>query len=717
MTKIRLLFTLSFLPLLPFFAQEARAQDTAADTSPQTVVVQGKRAAVTRRIDRKIYRADSDIQSSSGTAGDLLNTIPSVDVDADGKVSLRGDSSVTLLIDGKPSATLSGATGGDGLSQIPAGDIDRIEVVTNPSAQFKADGSGGMINIILKKTRKPGLSGSSQVNIGNDGRYNLGGAMALNRGKWDLSGGFGFRQDERFRHVVDSRSNIDPLTGQTVNNAHDLAEQITRQMQSLKAGVGYALTDHDKLGANVSWAERHGDRYFLQQDQTLDDSGAPTKSSDRYSNGKEWRLDLQQGISYARQMGRDGETLDVNLQRTIARERENYFYRNTFALPAGPDTHDTLHLGLDLVNTDFSVDYVLPLSGERTLKLGYDFTRDDNNYDNSGTILNPVTGRYEVDPQITNHFRYYQAIQAAYATYQTQVGAIDVLYGLRVEDARIRTHQITGAMTGEDGYLRAYPSLHLNYNLSDSQKLFTSFSSRVERPDPEDLNPFADYQDTHNLRAGNPDLKPAETQSLEAGYSYDTKDLSYSTTAYWRNTHNAVSDISQVISDDVVLLTKTNVPRSRAGGVEFAASGKILPKLGYNISGNVFYNEIDATPFGTTGVRSNVAANTKASLDFKPTTADTWQVSGNYTGKRLTAQGYILPVFTVNMGYKRQVRTNLAVVLTVSDAFDGQKFRRVIDTPALHERYAREQAGRIVYVGLTYTGGTLKKPKNTFDYE
>ncbi|ESQ82541.1 hypothetical protein AEAC466_16885 [Asticcacaulis sp. AC466] len=698
--------------------QPAYAQTPAADTdTAQTVVVQGKRAPVVRRIDRNVYKADSDIQSTSGSAADLLNTLPSVDVNSDGQVSLRGDAGVTILINGKPSSQVKGASGADGLSQIPASDIDRIEIITNPSAEFKSDGSAGVINIILKTARKPGTTGSAQAYLGAGGRYNLGGTLALNTRKLSLSGSVTLRRDKRLREIIDDRHQIDPLTGQTVVSHHDLAEHVSRQIAAVKTAAAYDVTDRDKIGASLSWMERHGDRYFQQQDEAYDSASVLDKASTRHSDGKEWRLDLDQGLSYDRRLARDGETLSVNLRRTITRERENYAYRNVYTQPLAADSYDTLHLGLDLVTTDLSADYVLPMPNGGALKLGYDFTRDDNGYDNAGTRLDPATGRYESDPNITNHFRYYQAVQALYATYETQSGPFDVLGGLRVESARVRTHQITGELANSSAYTHAYPSLHVSYSLSEADKLLASYSQRVERPDPEDLNPFSDHQDTHNLRAGNPNLKPAEIQSLEGGYSHEAPALTYTATAFCRDTHNAVSDVIQVISEDVILLTKTNIPRTRAGGLEGTANGKLSPKLSYNLSGNLFYNELDVQAFGASRPRSNIATNLKASLDFKPTSADTWQVSSNYTGKRLTAQGYLLPVLTVNMGYRRQIKSGLAMVVTVSDAFNGQKFQRVIDTPAVQDRYTRRLAGQVVYVGITYTGAGAKKAKTAFDYE
>lgn len=223
-------------PFRPACASPLGPGADAATGTAQSVVVTAQKTPVQTLIDRKVYSIASDLQSTSGTAADVLNELPSVEVDADGNVSLRGDSNVTILIDGKPSAQLSGAAAGDGLLQFPASDIDRIEVITNPPAQFKADGSGGVINIITKKTRKAGPSGTEQISLGNNRRYVLGAGGNFNTGQLDLSGGLGLRQDDKQRIVTSHRAATDPISTELVLSHQDIEEHLRRLTPSLKAG-------------------------------------------------------------------------------------------------------------------------------------------------------------------------------------------------------------------------------------------------------------------------------------------------------------------------------------------------------------------------------------------------------------------------------------------------------------------------------------------------
>lgn len=445
-------------------------------------------------------------------------------------------------------------------------------------------------------------------------------------------------------------------------------------------------------------------------------TGPPTSISDRHSDGHEWRLDSGQIVHFQQTFRRPGESLDCSLQRTITREREHYAYRNTYTLPIAIPSYDHLNLSLDLVTTEFSADHALPLSKDRSLKLGYDFQEDDNAYDNSGDTVDPVTGQPAVNPDITNHFRYLQKIHAAYRSYQATLGAWILQVGVRLEQTAVDFRQIMGNLTSARSYARAYPSLHLD--LSEESTLSLSLSRRVSRPDPEALNPFSDHQDRHNLRAGNPNLLPQDTQSLELGYSVESRGLNYGLTGYLRRNRNSITDLTQVVSADVVLITKTNLPKSASGGLEFTANGQVARKFSYGLSGNLFYTEIDATALGATGLRSTTGLNAKASLDYRPTSAGTAQISFSRSDKRLTPQGYVSPINLVNIGYKQQIRANLSAVATVSDLFNGQKYRRFVSTPTLTDSYQREQIGRIAYVGVVYVLGAPKKSKASgFEYD
>jgi outer membrane receptor for ferrienterochelin and colicin len=194
--------------------------------------------------------------------------------------------------------------------------------------------------------------------------------------------------------------------------------------------------------------------------------------------------------------------------------------------------------------------------------------------------------------------------------------------------------------------------------------------------------------------------------------------LNYGFTGYLRRNRNSVTDVTQVLSPEVVLITKANLPKDTSSGLEVMANGYVMPRLSYGLSGNLFYSQIDAIALGAPGVKSTAGINAKANLDYRPTTNDTAQLSFSRSDKRLTPQGYVSAINLVNMGYKHQIRANLSAVVTVSDIFNGQIFRRFVSTPTLTDSYQREQVGRIAYIGVIYTFGAPKKNKaGGFEYD
>ena len=699
-------------------ATGAQAQLAGSAASVQEVVVTGTRPLTETQIDRKVYSVSSDLQATTGTAAEVLNNVPSLTVDADGNVSLRGDPNVTILVDGKPSAQFAGATRGQSLQQFPASDIDRIEVLANPPAQYKAEGSGGVINIVTKKTRKPGLSGSGQLNVGDQRRYVFGLDGAYNSGRLKLAGGIGLRQDVKERLTRSSRTAVDPSTGLPVLSQQEIDEHFRRLMPSAKGSIDYDINDRQSVGVSFSHRELSGPRYFDQHNESGPPTGTPTGRSDRHSDGHEWNVEASRDLHFDQKLWRPNETLSLGLERSVTRERERYAYRNSFALPAKTPAFDDLYLSLDLVKTEATADYALPLSGDRDLKFGYDLERDRNAFDNTGDNRDPLTGQAIFNPAVSNHFRYRQDVNAAYGQYQTPLGRWTAQAGLRLEATDVSFLQVTGNIPGGRQDFGAYPSLHLTRSVGEEGKLSASVGRRVKRPDPESLNPFTDHQDIHNLRAGNPNLLPQETWAYELGYSGAAGSMSYGATFYLRSDRNSVTDVLRPLSGDVVLATKANLPKSRAAGLEFSANGKLGATLSYGVSGDLFNSQIDAAALGAAGLKSTTGLNLKANLNYQPTSIDTAQISISRSDKRLTPQGYLAAINLVNVGYKHQLQPDLSLVLTVSDLFDGQRQRRLITTSVLHDVYERHQLGRIAAVGIVYSFGAAKKGKPAaFEYD
>jgi outer membrane receptor protein involved in Fe transport len=699
-------------------AKAADDSSPAPVVSVEAIVVTARKLSVETLIDRKVYSVTSDAQSTFGTLSDILSVIPSVDVDPDGIVSLRGDSNVLVLIDGKPSTQFSGSSAGDNLQSIPAKDIERIEVLTTPPAQFKADGAAGVINIITRKKRPEGASGSVQGSLGSGGRSVVGADGSFNSGPLTASATAGYRHDYRLRLIQSDVTAPDPTTSLPMDNKSSISERIRRAVPTVGLSAEYALNDRQSINGSVNWAERGGLRTYTQLNDGSTPSGVVTSSSRRLSAGHDPETDNDQKLGFTQKFGRPGETLDFSLHRSTSRQHEHYDYTNDSLVPPSATFYDNLTFHEDHGTTEFGADYVLPVSKTRSLKLGYAFEQDDYKFGNAGNNVDPVTGAQVIDPSLTNDFKFKQQINAAYTSYQTSIGAWTWLGGLRAELTRTDAQQLTDNISNTGSYFRIYPSLHVDRSLSDESTLSFGASRRVTRPSPDNLNPYVDHEYTPNLRAGNSTLRPQYTQSYEAGYGFEGRGLSYGLTGYYRLNRNSVTDLTEYLGNGLSLTTKTNLPKNDSAGLEFTSNGQIAPKLNLGVSGNLFYSQIDATALGVSGLQSTTGLNAKLKLDFRPTAADSAQVSVTRTDKRLTPQGYVSAINIVNLGYKHQLKSDLTAVATVSDVLNGQRFQRYAASPTFTEEYRRTVRGRVLYVGFVYSFGTVKKDKQqNFEYD
>ncbi len=699
-------------------ADAADLPSPAPAPSVESVVVTGRKLNVETLIDRKVYSVATDVQATFGTVSDVLASIPSVDVDADGSVSLRGDGNVLILIDGKPSALLSGSAAGDNLQSIPAKDIERIEIITTPPAQFKAEGTAGVINIITRKKRPEGLAGSVQGSIGSGGRWVAGENSSYSAGPLTATVSAGFRHDYRERLLASEVRAEDPTTGQLLNSSSSLKEGIRRQVPTVGLSAQYALNDRQSVSGSLTWMERGGFRAYTQLNESGTSAGVITSSSQRLSAGHDPETDYDGRLGFTRKLGRAGEELDLSLHRSTSQQREHYDYTIDSFIPATARYYNNLGFREDHEITELGVDYALPLSKVRSLKLGYAFQKDDYRFANAGNSVDLLTGAQVPDPNITNDFKFRQQLGAGYASYQTNIGVWNWLAGLRAELTRTDAQQVTDNVSTGGSNFRVYPSLHVDRSLSDETTLSFGASRRVSRPDPSSLNSYVDHEYTPNLRAGNPGLRPQHTQSYEAGFGFEGRRLTYQLTGYYRRNRDSVTDVTEYLGNGFSLTSKANLPKNDSAGIEVTANGHIIQKLGYSLSGNLFYSQIDATALGVPGLRSTSGVNAKLKLDYHLTSADSAQLLVTRTDKRLTPQGYVGAITIANVGYKRQLRPDLTAIVTVSDVFNGQHYERFESTPAFTGDYLRIVRGRILYVGLVHSFGSTKKDKPaSFEYD
>ena len=359
----------------------------------ETVVVQGQKLNVETRIDRKVYSVPNEAQTTLGTASDLLNAIPSIGVDPDGVVSLRGDPNVLILIDGKPATALQGASAGDNLQSMSASDIERIEVLTTPPAQYKAEGAAGVINII---TRKRGAKNSASAaltgSLGSGGRWLLGGNASYGGKQFTASLSAGYREDYRDRTIQSTVIGRDPAIGQLLDSRDHADQRIRRNIPSVGFSGGYEVNDRQSLTASGSWLSRGGLRTYTQYDDSMLPSGTVTSATRRLTSGHDPEDDYDAKLQFSQKLGQPGESLDVSAHRSISHQYEHYDYVNDSFVPPAPTFYNNLTFNEDQGLTEAGFDYARPFLKVHTLRLGYSFEADDYGFDNVGANVDPTTG-------------------------------------------------------------------------------------------------------------------------------------------------------------------------------------------------------------------------------------------------------------------------------------------------------------------------------------
>jgi outer membrane receptor protein involved in Fe transport len=680
------------------------------------VVVTGQGAApVVTSIDRRSYSVTGDLQTTTGTIGDALRNIPSVQVDVQGNVTLRGDPNVTILIDGKPSGVFRGDSRAAALQQIPADRIDRVEVITNPSAEFRADGTAGIINLITKQAKGIGRTGSLRANLGSSERGNVSLIGGYNSKQLNLSGDLGYRRDTQKRVLRDARSRLDTATGGFADSFQTSDSRVVGDFLSGRGSFDYDRDAQNRLSgeirANHVDARQRGLDHFEREDgagRLVQFFNRPTRYSQERTNGEvsgTWR----------RKYAGDGHELVVTASHEETKNDLSRLSVTNNFVPAVPATADTTRTLAELKQNELKADYTRPMDGGVKLKAGYDLEIDDDRLEvrsERGLAGQPLV----VDPNFTNLFLVDQTVHQAYVTYERPIGDITALAGLRVENVDIDLNQVTQAIRGDNDYWRVHPSLHLSYKASDTQTFTASYSHRLSRPQTQDLNPFRIFIDPFNLRAGNPNLLPQETNSFELGWQYRKAPTFYLATLYYRQSSKVFTDVVRDIGGGVFLTTRENASHNRAGGLELVANSRLTKTLTYNVSGNAFWQELDSGIPGFPGKRDAVTLFGRANLNWQATAKDFVQINVVANGKRLTPQGYGKPTGMLNLGYRHKVDDKLSFVVTAQDVLGTFRDLQVIDTPTLKARIRRSGDVRQVQIGFIRSFGGGRRPEPGFDF-
>jgi outer membrane receptor protein involved in Fe transport len=669
--------------------------------SVDEVVVIGQSQLQDRvEIDRRSYALGKNLQAQTGTVADLLRTIPSVDVDVQGNVSLRGDQNVTITVDGKPAGEFNGAARATAVQSLPADRYERVEVIANPSAAERAEGSAGIINLVTKQARKAGSSGSAKIGVGERGQAVAGVNASYNSANLSLTGDVNLRgRDPGSGKVVEEIAASQTSVGSRTVDTYEGA---------LSSAVGHLAADYDldartRIGARlqgvIARPRQTGDVLG-----TAEDGGGGGTEVTRQIYNVPVSVDIRlAGLSLRRKLGDEQEfTADLRTTRSGVRSRNHQDDQSI--PPTAPALFDLSASTQVTDTTEFRADYKNPSLVNGEFKFGYDgavTTSDLSKLFGAG----PSPSVLAADPTRSGAFTYRLELNAAYATLQHGFGDLTVLAGLRLENSRTTTALSGGGAWRESALLQAFPSLHLSYPLGGDRTLSASYSRRIDRPLPAQLSPLITFGDPHDLYGGNPDLKPQETDAFEAAYDARRGTSSIAVTAYYRDLHHAFAPVVLDQGGGAVLFTQENVGEARKAGVSLAASRQLTPTITLNTSADAYWMEVPVSALVAGGARSGYVEEVRGTLSWSPAAKDVFQVNGSLSGRTVTPQGSLGAIGLVNLGYRRKVAPALFLFITVQNLLDSNRQTSDYNLPTLRDHRVVDGVGRSALVTLTYTFG------------
>ena len=675
------------------------------------VEISSKKSLFTNTIDRKIYHVDMDLKAKSGSASEVLQNVPLVQVDIDGNVSLR-NSSAMILIDGKVSPLMTGGNAAAALQQLPANSIERIEVITNPSAKYKPDGAGGIINIVLKKNTKRGLNGSVTMNAGNRERYNAGTFLNYNTGKLNVFGSYSLKQDDRVRTILNDRIQTDPNKG-SVNDYNDYTLARARPFSNLASlGFDYTLNDKNNFGVSVNYYLRNMHKHDLVTKEVQSVLNG-NQDYDRKRENYERESALGTSAYFEHLFNKPDQKVRLELNLDHKPEIEDNHYTNSYRFPLIPDERDNTLIKQTADNRHINLGYETPFGKESKFEAGYDGQYNKQDMDFYGAAFDQNKLQFITDANKTNHFIYYENVHALYSTFSTSSKKISLMFGLRGEYSSLDSKLLTTGTSVINNYFKLYPSLHLGYKLEENKELQLNYSRRVRRPEADDLNPFPEYQDPTNVKVGNPYLLPEIIHSVELAYQWRKNGISVLPGIYYRYTYNRFTAITNPLNDSVLVTRQQNLASDQAFGADVVVSGTIGDQLNLSFTPNLFYSTIDASNLGYSSKKSTVTWSANLNAAYSIAKGTSLQINSIYKSARLTPQGKYLPSFVMNCGARQDIlHKKASVYITISDIFRSIRQEAELESPLLNQHILIKNNSRIFYLGLSYNFGVVKKKKD-----
>ena len=666
------------------------------------VEVIAEKTTVELRLDKKIYNVGKDLTVSGGTVSDVLDNVPSVSVDVEGNVQLRGNDDVRILINGKPSA-ITGLNSTEALRQLPAESIEKVEVITSPSARYDAEGSGGIINIILRRSKLQGLNGALTTNIGDPALFGFNGNLNYRTGDVNIftNAGYNYRtspgnsfNDTRF---FDSSG--------TFTNAIREERDFDRIRNGYNINLGAEWYVNETASITQSIFVRNSDNSSETLNNFFQEDGSQNVTSGfRFDDETEEDQTFQYAFNYNKRFGDSGEKLTFDFQYETSDEVErSEIDQNDFL-------SETVRTAEEQRRVFMQTDYVLPLGENSQFEVGYrgDFNLLNTDYD-VNFIQPTVTELGITNPSNVLDFK--ETINAFYTQFGSKIKALSYLMGLRYEVTRLIIDQQETNQFSRNNFDGLFPTVNVNYEFNEKQSLQFGYNRRIRRPRSFFLNPFPSRSSPTNLFQGNPLLTPSYSNQVDLGYLNRLDKVTLNASIYFQRATDVITFITEDTGDDtffdgqlvsILRRTPVNLAKNDRYGFEFTSNYRPTSKWNLNGNFNLFKlitrGDFNNQNFDAENLSWFIRINNKVTL----LKSVDWQTRINYRGPTENAQTRNQGIFSMDLAFSKDLfKDKASLALNVSDVFNSR--RRISDTVTPFFESDSEFQWRVRSANLTFT--------------
>ena len=674
----------------------------------EEVTIRAERTTVEIKLDKKVYNVGKDLMVKGGTVSDILDNIPSVTVDIEGNISLRGNENVKVLIDGRPSNAINIA---EALRLIPADAIDRVEVITNPSARYDAEGGGGLLNIILKKGKNQGFNGSFIANTAYPETYGLTGTINYKTKHFNIFTTQGLNYRNNPGNAITNSRYLNPND----NTTRDFMNETRDNQRMSKAyngtfGIDWMFNETTTWTNIVNYRDSYGTNIDNVLQKYYDAVFNYLYTINRINLENSTSSNIEFTTNFTKKFKKEGHklTIDGNFSSNLDENIANIKDTNTDNATVRTDeTTNIQEQKRILIQTD----YVLPFGKGNQFEAGYrgDFLENTTDYSviRNGTPFNIFT----------NIIEYKERVNALYSQLGFKMNKLSTLFGMRWEDSNIDVNQLTPIDYNNKNYNNFFPSAFLTYEISKETSFSLSYSKRIQRPRGRLLNPFNNFSSNVNIFVGNPDLNPAFTDAIDFGYIKRWNNITFNTSLYANKTNDVFQYVRKESGDfengvPIIIITPINLSTEYRAGFEFTLNYSPYKWWKLNGSFNYFYVETD----GDYNFVNSNNVTTNQNFDFKTTSWFTrltskvtlpkkidWQTNMTYNGEQKNAQGSSLAVFSMNIAFSKDVlNDNGTINFNISDVFNSRK--RIMESyiPGVVDSNG-EMQWRVRQINLSFT--------------